>query len=191
VDQIPTGIVVTVIGGLILAGLIWFIRYAQRLFQKRDDKVGDAEGNLIPFSLDALPDLQQSCGKSSFRVDAGRCGFEARAETGQAVKGTALIVILQHQVHAAAGLTVWVSAENGGVNAIRWFAPVLTAYAEPKYQEIQPREADGRSYLFDIYPGEQYTCRYFFPYDEHTRGAKYMTCKSWDRELIFWWARGA
>ncbi len=190
-DQILPGILVTVVGGLILAGFIWLIQDRLGLFRSRPGASGQPEESLPRFSLDSVPDLQQNCVLSKFHVDAGHAGVEARAQDGGVVKGECLVVVLQHQLHDSSSLTVWLTVENRGAKTIRWFGPVLTAYAEPRYQEIRPKEPDGRSYLWDIYPGEQYTCRYFFPFDEATRGPKYLTCNSWDNDLAFFWARGA
>lgn len=115
-------------------------------------------------------------------------GREARAQPGAVAQGNGLVVRFQDEQRSEAGLAVWLTIYNPSEPTYRWFGCTLTAYAQPQYAVIEPDPHPG---LIDVYPGEQYTCYYFFPFDPSVRGPKYVTCKSWDSDLSFSWARGA
>jgi hypothetical protein len=130
--------------------------------------------------------------KTAFAIDCPVAGAEARAERGGVVKGDGLTVRLQDQERSEKGLGVWLTVHNGSSQTYRWFGSTLTCYAHPRYAEIEAALHDGGGHLiFDVYPGEQYTAYYFFPFTPNVRAPKFLTCKSWDVALTFWWARGA
>lgn len=74
----------------------------------------------------------------------------------------------------------------------RWFGPIAMCY--PDYVELEPDlGGDPPSHhLTDLYPGEEATAFYRFTMQPpRATMPKYITCKSWDDEISFWWARGA
>jgi hypothetical protein len=130
--------------------------------------------------------------RTQFPLIYTHAGIEARAENGAVVKGDSLVVCLQDQEHRKSGLAVWLTMQNRGEKACRWFGGTLTAYATPKYENISPApNSFGGHWLVDLFPGEQFSCYYFFPFAPNVRAPKYLTCRSWDKELTYWWARGA
>jgi hypothetical protein len=100
-------------------------------------------------------------------------------------------VCLQDQDWFQNKLGIWLTIWNFGNEAYRWFGPSAIAYAQPTNVDIQPEPAEGGGHtIFDLYPGEQYTAYYSFQFQDH-RAVKAITCRSWDTDLSFWWARGA
>jgi hypothetical protein len=182
--QVNTGAQMVAGGvGIGMAGAVVINQAAQGVSGVHQPLAVDDQFDSSRYSLASSQGL-----KTGLRIADSHAGVEARALDGAVAKGNSLIVVLQKEDTLPAGLDIWLTVTNQGTHAVRWFAPVLTAYAEPKYEQIRP--VDGH-FLYDIYPGEQYTFRYTFPFGENIRGAKYMTCTSWDTELTFWWARGA
>jgi len=130
--------------------------------------------------------------QSRFPLSYTRAGSEACAVDSAVAKGDSLVVCFQDFLRTDTGLSVWFTIENLGDRACRWFGPVFTAYASPQYEEIQPTPDDrGGHRIIDIYPGEQYTRSYSFHFDPNVRGPKLITCRSRDKDLTSWWARGA
>ena len=132
--------------------------------------------------------------ESSFELHAGRAGLEARAVLGAMTRGDGLLVRFQDQELGETGLRVWLTVENaGGDRAYRWFGPLLNAYASPINEELQPElhEEIGGHLIQDIYPGEQFTFYYAFNFPHNVRAKKLLICRSWDKDMTFWWARGA
>jgi len=139
-----------------------------------------------------IRDAKYGYGKTSFPLEHARAGLEARAERGAIAKGDALAVCLQDAELSSQGLEIWLTLENLGIHAQRWFGCTLTAYASPVYADIEPAHAVGAAnVLIDVYPGEQFTCFYWLPFEPHVHGPKVLRCNSWDKVMTFWWARGA
>lgn len=148
--------------------------------------------NSPSFNRHKIREASHGFAKTSFPLEPTRAGLEARAEAGAIAKGDSLGVCLQEAELSSPGLEIWLTVENLGIQAQRWFGCTLTAYASPVYAEIQPAtDVGAANSLIDLYPGEQFTCYYWFPFGPQVRGPKFLTCKSWDKDLSFWWARGA
>ncbi len=130
--------------------------------------------------------------KSRFRINHHTVGNEARATAGSVAKGRLIAVCFQYEELTSDGLGIWLTIENFGDRLCRWFGPKLTAYGNPQYLEVVPRlHESGGHFLIDLYPGEQYTSYYFFPFPVDTNPPKYVICESWDTGIAFSWARGA
>jgi hypothetical protein len=144
------------------------------------------------FRKDDFPLSSTGFVETGFALPVRHAGIDARAERGALAKGERLLVVFQDVEQSTEGLGLWLTVENRDNKACRWFGCTLTAYAFPRYAEIKPAlHAKGGHFIIDIYPGEQFTCYYFFPFTPNVHGPKFVMCKSWDKPLTFWWARGA
>jgi len=131
--------------------------------------------------------------KTTFPLEAGTAGEEARAEPGALTAGEHLVVCFQDEEKTAEGLGVWLTVENHAKRAVRWFGGTLTVYARSAGPlEMTPASHPSGGHLInDLYPGEQFTFFYFFPFSADVAGPKCLVCRSWDIPMFFWWARGA
>lgn len=131
--------------------------------------------------------------KTAFPLGAGPAGEEARAEPGALTAGEHLVVRFQADEKTTEGLGVWLTVENHAKRAVRWFGGTLTAYGRSAGSiEIAPAShSTGGHWINDLYPGEQFTFFYFFPFAAEAMRPKYLVCRSWDRPMSFWWTRGA
>ena len=129
---------------------------------------------------------------TDFPIQFKVAGLSAAARPGAVAQGEGLVVLFQAEERTSEGLSVWLTVENLSTNVYRWFGCRVTAYGRVPYDEISQRQyADGSPFLFQIYPGEQYTCHYFFPFPPYVTDPKFITCNSWDSGITFWWAHGA
>ncbi len=130
--------------------------------------------------------------ETRFPIEYEVAGLEARAVPGAVAKGEGLVVCFQDHERSEQGMGVWLTVLNPSQRTYRWFGCTLIAYALPEYAEIHPELHEiGGHLIFDLYPGDQNTCFYFFPFSPDVLGPKFLKGNSWDKELTFWWARGA
>lgn len=130
--------------------------------------------------------------RTAFPISETYAGSEGRAAAGSVAVGDQLTVLFQDQQMSTEHLDVWLTVENRGQQTVRWFGPIVTCY--PGYADLQPEPAgDPPAHLItDLYPGEQVTaCYRFILRPPQATTPKYMVCRSWDRDISFWWARGA
>jgi len=158
--------------------------------QSQDSQSGAASTQ--PFDHRSERLAQWGSTRTTFPLVYTHAGVEAQALRGSVAIGEFLVACFQHAEISDKGVDVWLTVENRGAKACRWFGCTLTAYGSPAYVELTPntdsRVARG---LVDIYPGEQFTFHYFFLFTPNARGPKFLMCNSWDQPFTFWWARGA
>ena len=189
-------LLVAIVGGVAVVAIVGAARLLWNRIFAKDSADGDTrrDGGQPEEIFDKEDFRLSSTGfsRTDFRMEHERAGVEAQARPGAVVKGNSLAVCLQDTEFSDEGLGLWISVMNLEKVSRRWFGPEVTAYGGATHNVIRPAlHEEGGHRIFDVYPGDQYTAYYFFPFPPHITGPKFAECKSHDIRLTFWWSRGA